>query len=132
MVSRDSEKDQSVSGFRTRSIAPRWGAGGEDFDAADTEDAEEGKMEEERKRERKRKGPAYVNDTGRASPRRSFSEPRYQADAWLLRPKNASSSALMRSFNVVHMPCGAPGSTLRTAPFTIFADCKPAATMGTI
>ena len=31
---------------------------------------------------------------------------------------------MTKSFNVEHIPCGAPGITFNTAPFTIFDDCK--------
>ena len=55
------------------------------------------------------------------------------ADALMDLPlKKASRSVLMTSFRVEHMPWGAPGMTLKIAPFTIFDERFPAAAMGTI
>ena len=36
--------------------------------------------------------------------------------------KNASNSALIWSFSVEHIPCGAPGMTVKIAPFTSLAE----------
>src|SRR5882672_8423711 len=54
------------------------------------------------------------------------------ADACLPLCRNASSSALIWSFKVEHMPWGAPGMTLSVAPFTTFADKRAESAIGTI
>jgi hypothetical protein len=46
--------------------------------------------------------------------------------------KNLSSSSLTMSFNVEQIPCGAPGTTFKIAPLTIFEDNIAAAPIGTI
>src|SRR5258705_13674615 len=46
--------------------------------------------------------------------------------------KNARRSALIWSALVVGIPCGKPGYTFSVAFFTIFADIRPAAPIGTI
>jgi hypothetical protein len=50
----------------------------------------------------------------------------------LLDLKNPSSSSLTWSLCVVHMPCGAPLYTLRTASLTIFAESSAESAIGTI
>src|SRR5439155_2283878 len=60
------------------------------------------------------------------------SSERFHAAAWLARLKNANRSALIWSALVVGMPCGNPGYTFSVAFFTIFAEIRADAPMGTI
>ena len=57
---------------------------------------------------------------------------RPQATAACSPLKNASSSALIRSLCVEHMPCGAFEITLKDAPLTILAESKAESAIGTI
>src|SRR6266853_7020008 len=66
------------------------------------------------------------------SARRLLVRRRCHADACLPLCRNASSSALIWSFKVEHMPWGAPGMTLSVAPFTSFADKRAESAIGTI
>src|SRR5579862_393234 len=64
--------------------------------------------------------------------RREVSGLRYAFADALAPLKKASSSSLILSFRVEHMPCGAPGMTFRTAPFTTFDESIAALPIGTI
>ena len=46
--------------------------------------------------------------------------------------KKANNSALIWSFKVETIPCGAPEVTFRVDPFTIFDDRRTEALIGTI
>ena len=56
----------------------------------------------------------------------------FTPSACWLRCRNASSSALIWSLRVEHMPCGAPGIIFRVAPLTSFEERRADAPMGTI
>src|SRR5260370_15713741 len=56
----------------------------------------------------------------------------FHADACLPLCRNASSSLLIWSFKLEHMPWDAPGMTLSVAPFTSFADKSDESAIGTI
>ena len=56
--------------------------------------------------------------------------------SWYRKPylglTKSSRASLIVSACVVHMPCGAPGMTFNTAPFTILAESSPESAIGTI